>query len=336
MTFDPDGVTSPDTGIFGLPTTRADAGLLVIPAPFDGTTSFGTGCGAGPDAVRRVSNQIDLYDHDFGRVHDAGIHMTAAIPGLADLAARCRALADRVFAGDDSPLGEINAIGEEVESRVHAATSAALEEGKIPVILGGEHSVPLGAVRAASAHEHGLGVLQIDAHMDLHRAYAGMTHSHASIAWNILERLPSVTRLVQVGIRDYAERERRVMEESGGRVVTHFDADLWRRCDAGASWADMCFEIIEPLPERVYVTFDIDGLDPSLCPGTGTPVPGGLSMAMASELLVAVARSGRRIVAADLVEVAPRAIPGDTWDANVGGRVLYKLLGSAAASRGLV
>lgn len=336
MTFDPDGVTNPDTGLFGLPTARDQARLLVLPAPFGGTTSFGVGCELGPDAIRRVSNQIDLYHHDFGRVYDAGVHMTEPVPGVADLSARCRPLSDRVFAGDPSPLAEINTIGEEVEALVHAAVRAALDVEKTPVILGGEHSVPLGAVRAASAHEHGLGVLQIDAHMDLHRAYAGMTHSHASIAWNILERLPNVTRLVQVGVRDYAERERRVMEDSGGRVVTHFDADLWRKRDAGAAWADLCFEIIEPLPERVYVTFDIDGLEPSLCPGTGTPVPGGLSLQMATDLLVALARSGRRIVAADLVEVAPRPIAGDTWDANVGARALYTLLGAAASSNGLV
>jgi agmatinase len=147
--------------------------------------------------------------------------------------------------------------------------------------------------------------------------------------WNVLDKIPGVTRLVQVGIRDYGEGERGVMQSSRGRVVTHFDYEWFLRLSRGERLEALCKEAIDALPKHVYVSFDIDGLDPSLCPHTGTPVAGGLSFHAASLLLWTLRESGRTVVGFDLNEVSPD--PDDTtdWDANVGARMLYKLCGAA-------
>src|SRR5690606_2133030 len=118
-------------------------------------------------------------------------------------------------------------------------------------------------------------VLQIDAHADLRRAYEGFQYSHASIMYNILEEIPAVTKLVQVGIRDYCDEEFEAITKSQGRIVTFFDRDLKAGAYQGKTWDQQTDEIIRELPERIYISFDIDGLDPKLCPNTGTPVPGG-------------------------------------------------------------
>ncbi|MBY0309335.1 MAG: arginase family protein, partial [Phycisphaerales bacterium] len=174
--------------------------------------------------------------------------------------------------------------------------------------------------------------LHVDAHWDLRESFEGFRWSHASIMRNVMETLPVVTRLVSVGIRDYCPEERDFAGASNGRVRTYFDADLHAQLDDGAKWSELCARIVADLPPCVYVSFDIDGLDPSLCPGTGTPVPGGLSFSRAASLLAAVKKSGRRVFGFDLVEVCPALEKGE-WDANVGARVLYKMCGMAAPAR---
>jgi agmatinase len=169
-------------------------------------------------------------------------------------------------------------------------------------------------------------VLHVDAHADLRVAYEGFTYSHASVLYNAAETCPEITRLVQVGLRDLSEEEHAYAARSGGRIVQHHDVALAQARFEGEPWAAQVRRIVDPLPADVYVSFDVDGLDPTLCPHTGTPVPGGLSFQEAAALIGGVVRSGRRIVGFDLVEVAPGA-DGDEWDGNVGARLLYKLIG---------
>jgi agmatinase len=178
-----------------------------------------------------------------------------------------------------------------------------------------------------------MGVLHVDAHLDLREAYEGFTDSHASILFNVAARLPAVSRIVQVAVRDMSEAELEVARGSGGRIVPHLDAAIAARVFDGEPFHRIADAIIADLPEDVYVTFDIDGLDPALCPHTGTPVPGGLSFQQAVALLARLQKSGRRIVGFDLVEVAPGP-DGDEWDGNVGARLLYKLIGFALLSQG--
>jgi agmatinase len=336
--FDPDAAAAPGSGVFGLPHSRDEAAVILIPAPFDATTSYRSGAAQGPAAILAASHQVDLFDLQTGRPYEAGIHWLEDDGGLQALSDEARQRAAAVQAGrpDADAVAAVDEAGARVNAWVRATAERVWAEGKIAGVIGGDHSVAFGGIAAAAAARPGLGVLHIDAHADLRQAYQGFAWSHASIMHNVLAHLPGVARLVQVGVRDLGGGEMAAIASSGGRVVTHFDLDWARRLAAGEPFAELCREAVAALPEHVYVSFDIDGLDPAHCPHTGTPVPGGLSFLQACLLLETVHRSGRRIVGFDLTEVAPGP-DGDEWDAAVGARVLYKLcgfalLGAAAAT----
>ena len=292
-------------------------------------------------AILNASRQIDLFDVELGKPWMAGIAMAAESPKVQGWNKEGRAIAEPVIAaggaGDDAALQaaveRVNAMGTELNAWVKEQVSGWLDKGKLVGLVGGDHSTPFGAIEAVADRHPGVGVLHIDAHADLRVAYEGFEWSHASIMYNVISKIADVSRLVQVGIRDLCEAEYDVIKGSKRRVITHFDAELATRRLAGESWAGQCERIIDPLPKEVYVSFDIDGLDPALCPNTGTPVPGGLSFAEANYLIGAVQRSGRRIVGFDLNEVAPG--PDSEWDANVGMRLLYKMIGWALRSQGI-
>ena len=167
-----------------------------------------------------------------------------------------------------------------------------------------------------------MGILQIDAHADFRKAYEGFTYSHASIMYNVLDRV-NVERLVQVGIRDYCEEEFNRIELGDLHVKCFFDQHLKEEQFQGKTWHQQCEEIVSHLPSKVYLSVDIDGLRPEFCPSTGTPVPGGLDTDQLFYLFKMVKESGKEVLGADLVEVAP----GPTeWDANVGARVLWRMV----------
>jgi agmatinase len=229
-------------------------------------------------------------------------------------------------------LDEVNSIGARVNEHVELEARRWLKQGKIVGVVGGDHSVPYGAIKAAAERQPGLGLLHFDAHHDLREAYEGFEHSHASIFHNVLTDVAAVSKLVQIGIRDFSEQEHDFAKAQGPRVKVYYDGDLTRRKFSGQAWTYLCNEIVEHLPEQVWVTFDIDGLDPRFCPHTGTPVPGGLDFKEANFLLGTLVRSGRTIVGFDLCEVAPGP-DGDEWDANVGARLLYKMTGWTLASQ---
>lgn len=332
--FDPNAAATADSGIFGLPFDESHSRVVLVPVPFAATVSYGTGTEHGPEAVLAASRQVDLFDLHFGRFYERGIHLRQAEPWLLPLHAEARAAASVVIEQGGLPAGDprlavVDAAGARVNAAVHDAAGRILAAGRIPAVLGGDHSVPYGLIRAVAEHHPGVGILHVDAHADLRVAYEGFRWSHASIMDNVLRDVPQVGRLVQIGIRDFCEQEFESIRTSGGRIVTHFDQDWQRRRLAGASFDGLCREAIEALPQDVHVSFDIDGLDPALCPHTGTPVPGGLQFGEAVHLLETLVRSGRRIVGFDLCEVAPGA---DEWDANVGARLLYKLCGAAIGS----
>ncbi len=334
MAFDPDAAAQPDTGIFGLPTEKKDAKIVLIPVPFDATTSYARGTCEGPAAILNASAQVDLFDGRFGKIYEQGIHMldeVAAILEWSDEAGDIAApIVEQGGASEENAkeLKAIEAICEKVNTYVHAEARKLHAAGKVPGVVGGEHSVPLGAIRAATEAHGELGILHIDAHLDLREAFEGFKFSHASIMYNVLTTLPKVTKLVSVGIRDFGEKEVAFATSQGERVSIFYDADMQERMLEGDKWSTIVAEVIAKLPAKVYISFDIDGLDPSLCPHTGTPVPGGLSFAQASLLLEALKKSGKQVVGFDLVEVAPEPHHGIEWDANVGARVLYKLCGT--------
>lgn len=341
--FDPNAAASASAGIFGLPHTPETARVVLVPVPFEATTSYGGGTARGPEAVRNASLQVDLFDIETGRPYAAGIALLPECAAVQALDREAKLLARRwrdvrALGGSDAMLEQererVDACCAELNALLRTEVEHWIGRGKIVGTLGGDHGAVFGAIEAHALGHPGLGILHVDAHADLRHAYEGFAWSHASIMDNVTRRLPGVARLVQVGIRDFCEEERDAIAGSNGRIRTYFDAELARERLQGTTWAQQVQRIVESLPERVYVSFDIDGLDPVLCPSTGTPVPGGLGFHAASYLLGEVARSGRRIVGFDLVEVAPDP-GGSEWDANVGARILYKLIGWTLVSQGI-
>ncbi|MCA9300542.1 MAG: agmatinase family protein [Phycisphaerales bacterium] len=319
--YDPDGPIAPDSSLFGLPHSFEEAHVIVIPVPFDATVSYGHGCAGGPGAIRRASCQLDLLDQTYGPIHERGIHMLEIDDAIRQRSIDARAMVGPFLERGEIPGAEIiervDAICEEVRLWVRSQVARVLGASKLPIVLGGEHAVSLGAIEACTeGPAPATSILQIDAHMDLRQAYEGLRHSHASVMWNALDARPDL-RLVQVGIRDSCEAEHGVASQE--RVSTFFDETLARASFGGAPFGAICDRILEDLGETVYVTVDIDGLDPSLCPHTGTPVPGGLSFRELMHLLGRVFQE-RTVVGCDLVEVGD-----DEWDGNVGARVLYRL-----------
>ncbi|MCE2885235.1 MAG: agmatinase family protein [Planctomycetaceae bacterium] len=344
--FDPDAAATGD-GLFGLSTSVDEANLVVIPVPYDATTSYRPGTARGPAAVLEASKQVDLEDLQYGPVWRAGFAMLPIPKEIAALSKKTRTAAEPVIeAGGAEPgnraharaLAAVNAASERLNAHVAAEARAILDRGAIPALLGGDHSTPFGLIRELAERHPGLGVLQIDAHADLREAFEGFTYSHASIYHNVMTRIPKVGKLVQVGIRDFGSRERAFAEGSRGRIEVFYDQAMRDRQFAGGprnAWSAISSDIVKSLPKEVYISFDIDGLTPDHCPHTGTPVPGGLTFPEVCHLLEVLSRSGKKVVGFDLCEVAPGA-PGDEWDANVGARVLYKLLGCTLRTQGLL
>lgn len=341
LPFDPDDAAVEGSGIFGLPHSPEQAGVVVVPVPFEATTSYGGGTARAPRAVLAASRQVDLTDLETGRPWQAGIALLPVPRAIESLDRVARKAAAPVIAAggriDGKPalrraLEKVNAASATMNGWVEATVDRWLDAGKLVAVLGGDHSVPFGSIRAHARRHPGLGILHLDAHADLRVAYEGFEWSHASIFHNVATRIPEVATLVQVGIRDVGSAELAFIERSGGRIVPYTDPALAARTADGEPWSRIADEIVGRLPAEVYLSWDIDGLDPALCPHTGTPVPGGLSWHQATGLLAAVVRSGRRIVGLDLCEVAPGP-RGDEWDANVGARLLYKMIGFALLSR---
>lgn len=344
MSFDPNAPAQPGSGIFGLPHSEAEARVVLVPVPWEATTSYGGGAAEGPGVILEASKQVDLFDLDVDRPYQHGIHMLPISPEIAAWNEEGKAAAEKVIeqggAGDDpeleKALGRVNLLSEKVNDHVEREVGRLLAAKKIVGLVGGDHSVPYGALRAmAKQLNRPFGILHFDAHSDTRQAYEGFTHSHASIMYNVLEDVPDVAKLVQVGIRDVCEAEVRYCESLGDRVSVFYDRDIARRKMEGEPFAQIAREVATALPNEIWVSFDIDGLDPRYCPHTGTPVPGGLDFQEAMTVLREVVRSGKKIVGFDLNEVAPNlSDETDEWDGNVGARLLYKLVAFTLASQG--
>ncbi len=334
MHFDPDAAAKPGSGIFGLPHLLEDARIVLLPVPFDATTSYGNGTANGPDAIFDASSQVDLYHRRFGRIYEQGIHMLAPDDRIAQLSAEAREIAVPLIekggadSGDEREVARVNLASEEMNAFVYRQAAGLLSKGKRVGLVGGDHSTPFGLIRALAEMHGEIGILQLDAHLDHRDAFEGFAWSHASIMRNVLSRIPGVARLVQVGIRDFGASEVEFAKSQGSRCAVFYDEVMFEERASGATFESQCKRIIDALPERVHVSFDIDGLAPSCCPHTGTPVPGGLAYNEATYLLWKLKESGRTVVGFDLVEVCPGPNEDEPeLDANVGARLLYTMCG---------
>ena len=212
---------------------------------------------------------------------------------------------------------------------IYKKSSRTFQRGKIPALVGGEHSVSEGLIRLVGEKLKGeYGVLHLDAHADLRDSYQGFKHSHASVMYNVLSLDYAPQKLVQVGVRDLCEEEyQRIKSDS--RVNCYFDEDISSRLFSGEQWTKICRQIINQLPSDIYVSLDVDVLSWNYAPGTGTPVPGGLSFNQVLHLLSEIRRQKKKLVAFDVVETADggkhRAFP--EWNGNVSARLIYYLAG---------
>lgn len=340
--FDPNSPGSADAGIYGLPFTTEEADIVLVPVPWEVTTSYGAGTSHGPEAIFDASFQVDLFHREFPDLWKRGIAMDTIPEALIEqskaLKKEAAHVIDLLTKGGDAKkkakakkaLALINRECAVMNDWVEQRTAYWLDQGKLVGLVGGDHSTPLGFFRAQSARHKEFGILHIDAHLDLRVAYEGFTFSHASILYNALP-LKQLQRVVSIGIRDFCEQENDVFLKHKDRIRIVRSADIRRQQFDGITWREQCDAIIDALPKNVHISFDIDGLDPTLCPNTGTPVPGGFQFEEATYLLSRLAASGKRIIGFDLVEVSPGA--HDEWDANVGARMLFHLCGVLAASK---
>ncbi len=353
--FDASGVGVNNGRYFGMPFSNEESPVVLISVPWDATVSYSDGTADGPEAIIAASVQVDLYDE---KIADSDSLKIGTDETLIDFEGeqirasdyikaintearqKARRIIERLAKGEelDSELtgyqDDINKASMGVNYLVEQICASYLSSGKIPGVVGGEHSVSFGAIKAAAAslpEGQKLGILQFDAHADLRVAYEGFEHSHASIMFNVLSKISNIGKLTQVGIRDFCADEHDTIKREG-RITAFTDSQIVEALAVGKTWESICRAIVETLPQNVYISFDIDGLEPSLCPNTGTPVPGGLSYGQAVYLLRLVA-SQRKIVGFDLCEVAPAAAKenvatggeNNEWDANVGARLLHKM-----------
>ena len=267
--------------------------VAVLPVPYDFSVSYQSGTRWGPAAILSASRNMEVWDDELGPTYRCGIH---TLPEL-------------------EPTSE--GPGEQVR-RVEQAVRWVLEQGKLPVMLGGEHSITAGAVRAILAKHPGASVLQIDAHADMRDRYLDSPDSHACVMRRIREICPAAS----VGIRSLSEEEAEHLRE---HPVPMWSTRRFR--GLRGDWT----AILEALTDEVFITFDLDGLDPAYLPGTGTPEPGGLDWYEASDLIAAVA-ARKRIVGFDVVELAP--IPGNVASDFLAARLTYRMIGHMMRSHG--
>ena len=332
--FDPNGPSNPKNNIFGLPFTEDEARLVILPIPWEVTVSYGAGTSRAAEHVFHASMQVDLFDAETDDAWRKGIFMRSPDKKILMKSDYLRKEAELYINYTSKgemleknsfmckSLKEINEGSAYLNRWVYEQTRSLLNDGKLVGLLGGDHSTPLGFFKAIAEQQGDFGILQIDAHCDLRKSYENFVYSHASVMYNALQEIPQLKRLVQIGVRDYCLEEWDFIRNSNYQVITYFDKDIRERQFEGQSWQQIADEIVSHLPDKVYISFDVDGLDPKLCPNTGTPVQGGFETEQVFYLIRKIIRSGRKFIGFDLDEIGI----GDTeWDSNVGARILWKL-----------
>jgi agmatinase len=271
-----------------LPVRRSfdDARVVILPVPVDRTTSYVGGTRNGPHEILQASSHMELWDEEMeADVHPVGIF---TLPEM------------------ELPFGDMESLMEEIERVAYEV----IGRDKFLVTLGGEHSITPPLVSAARRKYPGISVLQIDAHTDLRESYMGTRHNHACAMRRALEYAP----ITQVGIRSLSTEEAAMIP----KLDTTIFYDVSMRQDP--RWID---RVVDTLADDVYVSIDVDGLDPAIMPATGTPEPGGLSWYEITALLRATAER-RRIVSCDIVELSP--IPGIVAPNFLAAKLVYKVL----------
>lgn len=322
-------------------TPTADAPIVLVSAPWAVTSAAGQGAAYTPDAIIDASTDLSLYDVVNNTSIDGKVATAEVDYDLQESSLQLGGDAAKVVAhiedggaltGDyfARKVVRINLGFRDMHRSVGKRVFRFASKGKIVGIVGGDHSVAFGAVRSISSVYPQMGVLFVDAHSDLRPSGRIFDYSHLSVARNIVDEIPAVSKLVQVGVRDMS-REEIDFAQSHPKVTMFCHEKLAAERFSGRSWGEVCDDVVAQLPDKVYISFDIDALSPECCPHTKRPVAGGMTFDEAVCLINRVAESGREIVGFDLTEIVPVMESG--VDAAVGARMLVKLCAAALCSK---
>ena len=337
--FDPNAAASQNSGIFGFISSIEESALVIISAPWEATCSYGKGTSDAPECIFEASKFVELFDNELGDFFSKGIAYLDLGADIKNKGKKAQKLAAPIIQNGgiihckklSTNKLQVDLMCEEMNSKTEQSVSNQLKNGKIVGLIGGEHSISLGAIRAFIKKFPEMGVIQIDAHADLRDSFESLKYSHASVMNNVLN-MTKLKKLVQVGVRGYCQEEAEKIAFLKGRVVTYFESDISAQVCSSVTWDAICIDIVRQLPEYVYISLDVDGLEPSNCPNAGTPVPGGLTYREATHLMKKIAKSGKKIVGFDLVEVSCGKLGANSWDAKLAAHLLYKLCGFCLTS----
>lgn len=313
-------------GIFGASVHPEEASLVLIPVEWDATTSYGGGAASAPQAILNASHQLDLEDLTFDKPYLKGISLLDHEEVILKNNKKASEVIALARSGDEKAVKEINEMSSQVNEVVYQTAKKWIAKGKRVALIGGDHSAPFGYIKALSETRKSFSILHIDAHFDLRESYEGFEYSHASIMYNVLKHFSNVESITHIGIRDFCHDEKQ-FTELDGRCHVFYDRDVFAAKAEGINFNSITSELLETLSDDVYISFDIDGLDPVNSPSTGTPVPGGLNYSEAMYIIEELSLSGKNIIGFDLCEVV-KSKDGSEWDENVGARVLYKMCGA--------
>jgi agmatinase len=330
--FDPDAVAQNNGNFAGLPYEFETSKLVLLSVPWEVTVSYNAGTARADAVIRSASMQLDLYDPIFADAYKQGIFWLPMDEEILESSDKYRELAKQCIdylAGENDLteqeakliLKEVNEASTLLNENTFNKTRSILNNNQKIGLIGGDHSVPLGYYKAlGEKYPDGFGILHLDAHHDLRDAFEDFNDSHASIFYNALRDVPSITKLVQVGIRDFGEQEA-IMAREDPRIEVYYDTVIKQCLFEGLKFSTVVDDIISKLPDKVYISFDIDGLEPIFCSTTGTPVPGGLSYDQVIYLFGKLHQSGKVIIGFDMVEVGSDS----ELDANIAMRLIYKM-----------
>jgi agmatinase len=265
--------------------------VVILGVPYDGTATFQPGARNGPNSILNVSPNLEHYDRELGNIFEIGI-FTAGVIDIED----------------------VHVNPQDVIKRVYDVSKSYISDNKFLITLGGEHTITQGVVRAYKEQYDKLSVLQLDAHHDLLEEFGGSRYSHACVAKRLIDIGCSIT---QFGVRVTTREEHEVINKHNQGLKIFYARDIYNN----DNWHD---KAIDSLSDNVYITLDLDGLDPSIMPSTGTPVPGGLDWYGTLSFLRKVYEK-RRVVGLDVMELNP--IPGNETPNFLAAELVYKNIG---------
>jgi len=324
----------------GLAFSYEQASTILFGIPWDVTVSTQAGTGGAPKNILKSSHAVNLFDPAAPELWQKGIFMLPLRKDISkknkELRAKVEEYLDHLEEGgniNDNPkysqiVARINEECAILNEWVYQETSQMLDDGKTIGLIGGEHSVALGYLQALAERFPAFGVLHIDAHAGLTEAYQGFEFSHQSVIQHI-KNIKQVKKIVQVGTRDLSDNEYEIIKKSRGKIKPFLDHDVRQRIYDGESWKKICAEIINALPQNIYISIDMDGLNPSLCPNASSPVAGGMEFNELTYLIESIVASGKQIIGFDVAEAGGN---GHDWDGNVAARLIYKIVNQVQKS----